>query len=65
MSIKRRLSPKETSADKKSQRILEIHQKRLQILEEQAALFGTLCPPHILIEIDMLNKKLGRSSADS
>lgn len=36
----------------------EAHTKRLYILEEQAAKFGISAPPHVLIEIDDLKRKI-------
>jgi len=41
-------------------RLLEIHRKRLFVLEEQAAYFGSSCPPHILMEINDINGKIGK-----
>ena len=48
-------SGKDSSHNK---RIIEIHQKRLQILEEQAATFGVHCPPHIMLEIETEKEKI-------
>jgi len=41
-------------------KLIEIHRKRLYILEEQAAAFGMSCLPHILTEIDDINRKIQR-----
>lgn len=41
-----------------TQKLLVIHKRRLQVLEEQAAFFGTLCPPHIVTEIEMLKETI-------
>jgi len=39
-------------------RIFVIHTRRLAVLEEQAAMFGSFCPPHILLEIEDIKAKL-------
>jgi hypothetical protein len=39
-------------------RLLEIHRSRLEKLEEQAAIFGISCPPHISMEIASINAKI-------
>lgn len=41
-------------------KLLEIHRKRLFILEEQAAAFGNYSPPYILMEIEEINDKIQR-----
>lgn len=41
-------------------KLIEIHRKRLRVLEEQQALFGISCPPHITIEIEDINAKMLR-----
>jgi hypothetical protein len=40
--------------------LLDIHRRRLRILEQQAAYFGPQSPPHILMEIDELGEKIAR-----
>lgn len=39
-------------------RLKQIHEQRLQILEIQAAKFGLSTPPHLLIEIEELREKI-------
>lgn len=39
--------------------VLSIKTRRLRVLEEQLALYGLNCPPHIIIEIENLRKEIG------
>ncbi|NOK60947.1 MAG: hypothetical protein GFH27_549289n71 [Chloroflexi bacterium AL-W] len=41
-----------------NQQLLDTYQRRLQILELQAAQFGINTPPHIVMEIEDLTKKI-------
>ncbi len=49
-------------ADKKirmnNNKIIENYKRRLQILEEQQAMKGADCPPHIIMEIDDIKQKI-------
>jgi len=38
--------------------LMQIHQKRLNILELQVATFGIQAPPHIVIEIEDIQEKI-------
>ena len=48
----------ERTPDKNFKELLLIHQKRLDLLELQAAAYGISTPPHILIEIDDIRDKI-------
>lgn len=39
-------------------KLLDIHKRRVHILEQQAAYFGALCPPHISLEIEDTHAKM-------
>lgn len=39
-------------------KLLDIHRRRLRILEAQAASFGSLCPPHITMEIEEIGARI-------
>jgi hypothetical protein len=41
----------------------EIHQRRLQVLEKQAARFGVSAPPHVFIEIEELRETIAAIDA--
>ena len=41
-----------------NQKLLTIHRRRLNILKEQAALFGANTPPHILLEIEDIEAQI-------
>lgn len=41
------------------QGLIEAKRRRLRILEQQAATFGTACPPHILTEIEDIRVEIG------
>lgn len=41
-----------------AQKMLKIHRRRLEILQEQAAAFGLHTPPHIAIEIEDLEAEI-------
>jgi hypothetical protein len=43
---------------------LRSYRRRLQKLEQQAAIFGNQTPPHVLIEIEDLQEKITRSEAE-
>jgi hypothetical protein len=57
---KRRATMKNSPEQKHLGQLINIKSKRLQLLEQQAAHFGSLCPPHITMEIEELMKEIAK-----
>ena len=45
------------------EKLIQTHKRRLQVLELQAAAFGSSAPPHIVLEIDDLQEKIAALEA--
>ncbi len=42
-----------------TEKLIDIHQRRLQVLQEQQAAMGILTPPHIITEIEDIQQQIG------